>query len=84
MGTLGVDEVNVRVGELKEQLLFGGRNEQFAGERLAVPVKPFCAVNVRTVDPDCPGLAIIMAVGLAEIAMPAPTSTELTSDVDPI
>ncbi len=61
-GTLVVEEANVTVAGLKLQLLLGGKFEHIVGERVAEPVKPFCAANVSVVDPDCPGLATLITV----------------------
>jgi hypothetical protein len=64
---LVMEDVKVTLAGLKLQLLFDGKFEHIDGESVAEPVKPFCAMNVRIVDPDCPGLAILTAVGLALI-----------------
>lgn len=54
--------VELRVTEPAEklQVLSAGNPEHSEGDRLIVPVKPFCAVNVRPVLPDWPGLAMLM------------------------
>jgi hypothetical protein len=46
------------------------------------PVKPFWAVKVNVVDPDCPGLWTTIVVGFAVIPNGA-TFTEIAEDVDP-
>jgi hypothetical protein len=79
-----VDEVNVRVEGLKLQLLCGGRYRHSEGESVAEPAKPFCATNVSTVDPDCPGLAIAISVGLAVIEKASPTPINMGGAVDPL
>lgn len=82
-GTL-VEDVNATVAGLKLQLLFGGKFEHIVGVRVADPVKPFCAANVRVVDPDCPGLETLIAVGFTDIANVSPTSTIVADDVEPV
>jgi len=66
-GTVVVEDVKVTLPGLKLQLLFAGRFEHIDGESVAEPVNPFCAANVRVVDPDCPGLATLIAIGFAVI-----------------
>lgn len=82
-GTLVVEEVKATVVGLKLQVLCGGRYEQAVGESVPEPVKPFCAVKVKVVDPDCPGLAMLIDAGLAVIENVSPTSTRIVDDVDP-
>jgi hypothetical protein len=83
-GAVDAEGVNVTVAGLKMQMLFGGRFEHIDGERVTEPVKPFFAANVSVVDPDCPGLAMLIAVGLAAIANVPPTSREMMGDTDPV
>ena len=83
-GTDVVDDVNVIVVALKLQVLCGGKVEHADGERGAEPVSPFCAVNVIIVDPDWPGLAMFIVVGLAVIENVPPTLTEETAEVEPV
>jgi hypothetical protein len=52
------------------------------GERVPLPVNPFCEVNINVVDPDCPGLLILTDVGLAAIVKDSPTSTSVGEEVD--
>jgi hypothetical protein len=66
-GTFMVEELSVTVEVLKVQVLLGGKFEHNEDESAAEPVNPFCAVNMRIVDPDCPWLATVIAVGLALI-----------------
>jgi ribosomal protein L24 len=82
-GTVVVEGVNVTVVGLKAQLLSGGRFEHMDGERVVEPVKPLDAVNVSVVDPDCPGFATVIVVGLAVIANAAPMISSVTGEVDP-
>jgi hypothetical protein len=60
-----VEDVKVTLAGLKLHLLSEGKFEHIDGKSVAEPVKPFCAVNVRVVDPDCPGLATLIVNGLA-------------------
>ena len=83
-GTVVVDDVKVTVEGLKLQVLYGGKFEHIEGERVPVPVKPFCVENVRVVDPDCPGVATVIVVGLAEMVYAPPTSIKAAGDVDPL
>jgi hypothetical protein len=53
-------------------------------ERLPVPAKPFWAEKVRVVDPDCPGLAMLIVVGLIATLYVPPTSIRATGDVEPL
>ena len=62
-----VEEVKLTVAGLKLQLLSGGKFKHMDGESVAEPVRPFCSVNVSTVDPDWPGLATFSVIGLAVI-----------------
>ena len=82
-GTLVTDEVNVTVAGMKLQLLFGGRLMQIEGDKEPDPVNPFCAVNVRVVVPDWPGLAILITEGFAVIPKPSPTATMNAGEVAP-
>jgi len=66
-GTVVVEDVKVTLPGLKLQLLLDGKFEHIDGESVAEPVNPFCAANVRVVDPDCPGLATLIVVGFAVI-----------------
>lgn len=66
-GTDVVVDVKVTVAGLKLQLLSGGRLKQSDAHSVADPVKSSCEVNVSGVEPDCPGLATVMVVGLAVI-----------------
>lgn len=43
-----------------------GSPEHSEGERLMVPLNPFCVVNVTTVDPADPGLVMLMLGRFAE------------------
>lgn len=83
-GTVVVDEVNVTVEGLKLQMLFGGKLEHIDDVSVPVPVKPFCAENVSTVDPDCPGLAMLIVAGFAVTPYDPPTSIAMTGDMDPL
>src|SRR5215470_9902111 len=65
--TVVVEDVKLTVEGLKLQLLCGGRLEHIEGDRAAEPVNPLWAVNVSVVDPDCPGLPTLSAIGLALI-----------------
>ena len=65
--TVVVEEVKLTVDGLKLQLLSDGKLEHIEGVRAAEPVKPFCAVNVSVVDPDCPGALTLTTIGLALI-----------------
>ena len=60
------------VDGLKLQELPGGRFEQIEGPKEAEPVKPFCAVNVRVVEPDCPAVAILTTAGFAVMPNDSP------------
>ena len=82
-GTVVVEEVNVTVAGLKAQLPFGGKFEHIEDKSETEPEKPFCALKVRVVDPDCPGLATLIVVGFAVIVKVPPTSMEVASEVDP-
>ena len=62
-----VDEVKATVDGLKLQLLSDGKFEHMEDERVAEPVRPFCAVKVSMVDPDWPGLVTLMVIGFAVI-----------------
>jgi hypothetical protein len=42
------------------------------GVRVKVPVKPFIADSISIVLPDCPGLAIVIDVGLAAMEKSGP------------
>ena len=64
-GTLVVLPVNVTVLWLKLHVDPVGRLEQIDGDSVPEPVNPFSAVNVRVVEPDCPGFAIVIVAGLA-------------------
>jgi len=46
-------------------------------EKLTVPVKPFVAVTVSVADCDCPGLDIVIAVGLNATSKFGPVILEL-------
>jgi ABC-type sulfate transport system permease subunit len=48
------------------QLVSNGKPEH-VGATVTLPLllNPFCAVNVRVVDPDCPGAATLTVVGFA-------------------
>ena len=83
-GIVVVDDVKVTVEGLKLQVLYGGKFEHIEGERVPMPVKPFCAENVRAVDPDCPGLATVIVVGLAVTVYAPPTSINVAGDEDPL
>jgi hypothetical protein len=89
-GTVVVEDVKVTLAGLKLQLLFTGRFEHIDGESVAEPVKPFCAANVRVVDPDCPGLATLILVGFAVIVNVGGgggkemMSIERADEVDPV
>jgi hypothetical protein len=82
-GTVVIAEVNVTVLGLKLQMLFGGSDEHMEAERVAEPVKPFCELNVSAVDPDWPGLEIVITGWFAVIVNVCPTSTKLAGEVDP-
>lgn len=60
--------VALRITELapKLQALSDGKPEHMGGERLIVPANPFVPVNVSTVEPEPPGLAIVIVAGFAE------------------
>lgn len=78
-----VDEAKfTRVG-LKLQLLIGGRFEHIDDISVAVPVNPVCAVKVSVVAPDCPGLEMVIVVGLALMENVPPTSIVAADDIDP-
>ena len=68
IGTVVMDDVKAIVAGLKLQVVSEGRFEHIDGESVAEPVKPFCAVNVRVVDPDWPGFATVMLAGFAVMA----------------
>jgi hypothetical protein len=79
-----VEDVNATEPGLKPQVLCGGKYKHIEGVRAVDPVKPFCAVKVNVVDPDWPGLAMLMVVALAAIVKVAPTSITATGEVDPL
>ena len=54
------------------------------GERVPVPVRPFWAVKVRVVDPECPGLAMLMVAGFAATVNAPPTSITSGGDAEPL
>lgn len=81
-GTDVVDPVSVTVDGLKEQAVCDGRFEHEAAERVPDPLSPFCAVKLSVVDPDCPGLAILIVDGFAEIENVPPTSISVDGEVD--
>ncbi len=89
-GTVVVEDVRVTLAGLKLQLLFGGKFEHIDAESVAEPVKPFCATNVRVVDPDRPGLATLIAIGFAVIVNVGGggseeiMSIEKADEVDPV
>ena len=68
IGTVVVDDVKAMVAGLKLHAVSAGRFEHIDGESVVEPVKPFCAVKVRIVDPDWPGLATVTLAGLAVMA----------------
>jgi hypothetical protein len=82
-GTVVADEVKANVEGLNVHVLSGGKFVHRLAVNAAEPVKPLCAVNVRVVDPDCPGLVTEIVVGFATIANGA-TLTEIADDVDPL
>jgi hypothetical protein len=92
-GTVVVDDVNSTLAALKLQALSNGKPEQIDGESVPKPVNPFCAANVRVVDPDFPGLATLIVVGFAFIVnvgggggggvVEVMTSIRLAEEVDP-
>lgn len=59
--------VRVIVEGLKLQVDSEGMSEQSDEESVTDPLllKPFAAVNVSVVEPDCPGAAMVMVVGFA-------------------
>ena len=62
-----VESVNV-VGR-KLQLLSDGSVPHIVGDSVTVPLllNPFNAVSVRIVEPDAPGVPMVIVVGFAEI-----------------
>jgi hypothetical protein len=88
-GTVVCEAVNATVAGLKLQLLCGGRLEHVEEESVAEPMNPLCALKVNTVDPDCPGLATLITVGLAPIVnggglKVAIVSTSVPAEVEPV
>ena len=77
------EEARETVPGLKLQLLSGGKLEHIVAESVAEPVNPFCAVNVNVADPDCPGLDILIAAGLAVIENVCPTPITTAGEVEP-
>lgn len=63
-GRLMVVDVTTLVG-LKLQFDSDGNNEHPAETVKLMPARPFCDVNVSTVDPVCPGALTLIAVGFA-------------------
>jgi hypothetical protein len=55
----------VTVEGLKLQLLSVGSPLHIDDVSVALPLNPFCDVNISVVDPDCPGAGILIVVGLA-------------------
>jgi|HubBroStandDraft_5_1064220.scaffolds.fasta_scaffold205192_1 hypothetical protein len=82
IGTAVVEEVKVTDAGLKLQVLFGGKFEHMVGERSVEPVKPFAAVKVSVANPDCPGLIMLIADGLAVMTNVSPTSTKIAEEVE--
>lgn len=80
--TFVTNDVNVTLAGLKLQVLCGGRFEHADGDNVVDPVNPACAVNVKVVDPDCPGLGTVIARGFAVIPKvgvgPIPGSTTIS------
>lgn len=55
-------ELSVTEAVEKLHVVSLGSPEQSEGERLIVPLNPFCVENMRTVDPEAPGL--VTEIGL--------------------
>lgn len=83
-GTLLVEELNVTLEGLKLQLLSGGKPRQIEGDSAKLSVRPFWGANVSVVEPDCPGLGMLIVVGLAATVNVPPTSIRMPGDVEPL
>jgi hypothetical protein len=82
-GIAVVDELKFNIGGVKLQVLCAGKLKHMEGESWKLPVSPFCAEKVSVVEPDCPGVAMLIVVGFAVMLKLPPISINVVGDVDP-